>query len=248
MNKSVIVFAHSSVGLNCLEWLISNYKSDISLVVTTGVDPIYKLAISHNLPAIVFESEQSLLAYICNASLVFDFGLLLWWPSIIHEPLLNLTSRGFINTHPSLLPFNRGKHPNFWSIVSETPFGVTLHKIDSGIDTGMILVQREIPISWTDTGETLYNKSLLAMFDLFVEFYPNLRSSTYKPRYQPKIIGSYHHSSELINASSLCLDQPTTVRDLLNRLRARTFAGHPGCTFIDDGIKYEVTIRIERKD
>lgn len=247
MTPSIIILANSSVGLNCFAWLLSNYKNDISLVVTIENDAIYKLATKHGLPAFIFKTEKCLLAYINQSSLEFDYGLLLWWPSIIREPLLKLTRRGFINTHPSLLPFNRGKHPNFWSIVSETPFGVTLHKVDHGIDTGMILAQKEIPVSWTDTGESLYKKSLLAMFDLFTDFYPYLRFDTFKTDFQTKSKGSYHNSSELIKASTLSLDEPTTARDLLNRLRARTFSGHPGCSFMDDGIEYEATIRIERK-
>lgn len=248
MSLSVIIFADNSVGLECFAWLVSNYKSDISLVVTTDNNPIHKAAIMQGLPVFIFRTEQSLLTYIHESSLEFDFGLLLWWPFIIQESLLKLTHRGFINTHPSLLPFNRGKHPNFWSIVSETPFGVTLHKVDLGIDTGLILAQKEIPISWTDTGESLYKKSLVAMFDLFTEFYPSLRFNTFKMESQPESKGSYHNSSELTKASLVSLDKLTTARDLLNRLRARTFSGHPACSFIDDDIEYEVVIHIKRKN
>jgi len=49
-----------------------------------------------------------------------------------------------INLHPSLLPWNRGAHSNFWSFLEDTPKGVTIHIIDEGIDTGDILLQKKI--------------------------------------------------------------------------------------------------------
>jgi len=44
------------------------------------------------------------------------------------------------------LPWNRGANPNFWSFVEKTPKGVTIHKIDEGLDTGPIILQKEIEI------------------------------------------------------------------------------------------------------
>ena len=48
--------------------------------------------------------------------------------------------------HISLLPWNRGYHPNIWSFLEDTPKGVTIHYINEGIDTGDIIVQKEIVI------------------------------------------------------------------------------------------------------
>ena len=51
-----------------------------------------------------------------------------------------------INLHISYLPFNRGAHPNYWSFKENSPKGVTIHFIDSGVDTGPILVQKKTGI------------------------------------------------------------------------------------------------------
>ena len=51
-----------------------------------------------------------------------------------------------INLHISYLPFNRGYHPNFWSFMENTPSGVTIHRIDEGIDTGPVMAQRQVDI------------------------------------------------------------------------------------------------------
>jgi methionyl-tRNA formyltransferase len=47
-------------------------------------------------------------------------------------------------------------------------------------------------------------------------------------------------------ASLIKLDELYSGRELINLLRARTFSGHPGCWFIDNGIRYEVSIEIRR--
>ena len=62
-----------------------------------------------------------------------DLIVLAWWPYIIKEPLISISRLGCLNLHPSLLPYNQGKHPYFWSIVEDVPFGVTIHFIDAGI-------------------------------------------------------------------------------------------------------------------
>lgn len=50
-----------------------------------------------------------------------------------------------INIHPSLLPDYRGPHPIMWGLLDKNPlFGITLHSIDQGIDTGDVICQREI--------------------------------------------------------------------------------------------------------
>jgi methionyl-tRNA formyltransferase len=81
-------------------------------------------------------------------SLDIDIGILAWWPLIIREPVLSSPKQGFLNFHPSLLPFNRGKHTTFWNIVEDVPFGVIIHWVDGGLDTGPVAFQREIEKTW----------------------------------------------------------------------------------------------------
>jgi len=158
-----------------------------------------------------------------------------------------LPRRGFINTHPSLLPYGRGKHYNFWSIVDHVPFGVSLHVVDEGVDSGDIVAQFEIPYDWEDTGGSLYRKATDAMLKLVHETYPRLRGLDFETRRQDLAAGTFHRGSELEPASSIALDQTCVARDLLNRLRARTFPGYPACTFADGEDVYEVRVEIKRK-
>ena len=76
---------------------------------------------------------------------------------IIKEPLLSIPKMGFINVHPSLLPYYRGATPEHWPIINgEKKTGITVHYIDEGTDTGDIIIQKTIPI-----GENMYVGELL---------------------------------------------------------------------------------------
>lgn len=66
---------------------------------------------------------------------------------ILKPDILALAPRGAINVHPSLLPKYRGADPIFWAMFNnESVTGVTIHWMDSGVDTGPILCQREVEI------------------------------------------------------------------------------------------------------
>lgn len=239
----LILMADGIVGENIAIFLMKIYPNDLLLIVTTQINNIYNEAVKNRIPVCVFDSEEGVLSKINKAA---DLGVMAWWPKILRGSLLDAPRLGFINTHPSLLPYNRGKHYNFWAIVEQVPFGVTLHCVDSGIDTGNIVTQSTIDYDWCDTGETLYRKAQKAIVKLFCETYPDLRVGQFETRPQDKFSGSFHLSSELELASQINLDAFYRARDLLNLLRARMFEGYPGCWFEIDDAKYEVSIKIRK--
>lgn len=73
-------------------------------------------------------------------NLIVSYG----YRKIIKKKIIENLKRPIINLHISYLPHNRGVHPNFWSFKNKTPKGVTIHEIDSGIDTGDILFRKKI--------------------------------------------------------------------------------------------------------
>jgi len=180
--------------------------------------------------------------------LSLDLILLAWWPYIIKESLIQIPRLGCLNFHPSYLPYNRGKHYNFWSIIEDTPFGVTLHFVNKGIDTGDIAYQSLIEKSWEDSGETLYVKAQKEMVRLFKEKFSEIKNGQIPRRPQDLSKGYFHTASELDPASEIILEKTYKARELLNLIRARTFKPHPGAWFVDQGIKYEVRIEITRQD
>jgi methionyl-tRNA formyltransferase len=179
-------------------------------------------------------------------SLDLDLIILAWWPYLVKSPILEMPRHGCLNFHPSLLPFNRGKNYNFWTIVEDTPFGVTLHFADSGVDSGDIAFQARIEKSWEDTGQTLYAKAQEAMVQLFIDNFQSIKAGRIPRIPQHKKDGSFHRSGEMASASEIHLDRKYPARDLLNLLRARTFRPHPACYFVENGVRYEARIEITR--
>ncbi|MDD5195983.1 MAG: formyltransferase family protein, partial [Candidatus Omnitrophica bacterium] len=96
-----------------------------------------------------------------------DIVILAWWPDIIKKDVIKAARVGFVNLHPAFLPYGRGKHAYYWSIVDNTPFGAAIHLIDEGIDTGKVLFRKKIPVSIEDTGESLYTKGVKEVIGLF---------------------------------------------------------------------------------
>ena len=121
----LVLFADGYVGHEIAKFIIDNYSDDILMLVSVNKNSIYYYAKNKNIPVCDYSEENKLLSV-----LECDLGILAWWPRLIKEPLLSMPKNGYINTHPSLLPFNRGKHYNFWALVEQVPFGVSLHFID----------------------------------------------------------------------------------------------------------------------
>lgn len=239
--------ADGSVGRQILEWMLATYPADLAAVVLRPESDLTQRVLETGLPYLHSTSSKATAQWLTAQGIEPELGILAWWPAIIREPLLRMPRRGFINTHPSLLPYNRGKHYNFWALVEEAPFGVTLHFVDDGVDTGAIVAQRRIKYSWEDTGGTLYHRALSEMVALFLEVYPQLREGPVEARLQDQAGGSFHRASELDEASRIDLDRSYTARQLLNLLRARTFGGYPACWFESDGMTFEVRVDIRRK-
>lgn len=243
----LLLMADGQVGLAITKWLLREFREDVALIVAIAENEVWRAAQDEGVSCVVFETSEHLLALIDGLEIELDIGILAWWPKLIEQSLLNKPRRGFINTHPSYLPYNRGKHYNFWALVDQTPFGVSLHMVDGGIDSGDIIAQRDIPYGWEDNGETLYAKAQKAMLELFRDSYPAIRGLDFPHVKQELQRGSFHKAAELGAASRIDIDGTYYARDLFNLLRARTFTGHPSCWFLDGKKKFEIRIEIKEK-
>lgn len=237
---NLALLAHGEVGEKITLFLCENYLQDIGIIVTMGESKIQEIASSFGVKSTIWNKFKQ-----DNTS--YDLGVLAWWPKILKDKEILKSRHGFINFHPSYLPFNKGKNYNFWALVEECPFGVTLHFINSGIDTGDILSQKKIPYDWTDNGKTLFDKAQKEIVSLFKSNYDSFRKLEFNRTPQDLTQGTFHYSHEIEEASTINLDKKYTGRELINLLRARTFPGHPGCKFKDKGMVYEARITITEK-
>lgn len=244
----IVLMADGDVGRFVYAYLKMHFPEDIAMVVTVKNRSLYAEALSDGFVSVAFVSEKKLLDDLRRHEPPngFDFGFTAWWPKILSKLVIEFPKKGFINFHPSLLPYNRGKHYNFWTLIEQSPFGVSLNFIDSGVDTGDILAQRTIAYDWTDTGGSLYEKAQLEIQNLFRETYPQIRRGEICRIPQDHSKGSFHIAKELDPASQIELDKTYRARDILNLIRARTFSGYPACYFFEKKQKYEVRIEIKK--
>ena len=116
---------------------------------------------------------------------------------MVKEDVINYMQGRIVNLHTSYLPYNRGSSPNFFSFMEDTPKGVTIHQLEKGLDTGDILVQKEL--TFEEEGETFassYEKLLQEMYQLFVENWEALKKGNIKPIPQQGE-GTYHVMKDL---------------------------------------------------
>ena len=173
-----------------------------------------------------------------------DIILSIYWRYILPETIIDLPKYGCVNYHPAFLPYNRGKNPNFWPIIEETPAGVSLHYIDSGIDTGKVISQKKVFVEPVDTGGSLYKKLEIAFKDLFIETWPMIKKNDLKLEEQNLSEGTFHYSKDFNKVGLINLNEKYKASDLINLLRAKTFPGKPGAYFLDNGKKIYLKLEL----
>ena len=153
-----------------------------------------------------------------------DAIIVVGYGRIIPQWMLDLPPLGNINLHASLLPKYRGAAPIQWAIArGESVTGVTTMRLDAGLDTGDILLQREIPVATNDTAETLSPKLAAAGAELTVETLRELRGGKLHPRKQDNSQASL---APILKKEDGLIDFTSTATEILNRVRG--FQPWPG--------------------
>jgi methionyl-tRNA formyltransferase len=158
------------------------------------------------------------------AALKPDAIIVVGYGRIIPQWMLDLPPMGNINLHASLLPKYRGAAPIQWAIaLGESITGVTTMKIDSGLDTGDILLQKKIPIAPDDTAEALAPKLATLGAGLTVTTLEGLQAGTIRSRPQDN---SQATLAPILRKEDGLIDFSRQATDILNRLRG--FQPWPG--------------------
>jgi methionyl-tRNA formyltransferase len=134
--------------------------------------------------------------------------------------ILDLPRHGCLNIHASLLPKYRGAAPIQWAIANgDTETGVTLMKIDTGLDTGPIVAQRRTPIQPTDDSATLRERLAQLGAELLVETIPDYVAGRIRP--QPQPVEGVSHAPK-IGKEDGRIEWRQPAQTIWNRLRAFT--------------------------
>lgn len=182
--------------------------------------PVKQAAVAEKLP--VFQPERArheafveeLRAFHPDLIVVAAYGQILP-PSILALPRL-----GCLNVHTSLLPKYRGAAPIQWAILNGEPeTGVTIMKMDAGLDTGDILTQAATPILPEDNAQTLHDRLARLGAELLVKTIPDLAAGRIVPR--PQQPEAATHARKITKEDGR-LDWTQPARSIWNRIRAFT--------------------------
>lgn len=148
---------------------------------------------------------------------------------ILPKNILDLPRFGCLNVHTSLLPKYRGAAPIQWAIANgDTETGVTIMKLDAGLDTGEILTQRTTAISAADNSQTLHDRLAQLGAELLVETIPGYVAGRVQPHPQDGALATH---APKIKKEDGHIDWRQSATRIWNRLRA--FTPWPGAfTFL----------------
>lgn len=155
-----------------------------------------------------------------------DLIVVIAYGHILPQAILDLPRFGCLNVHASLLPKYRGAAPIQWAIANgESQTGVTIMKMDAGMDTGPILTRQSVPILTEDDSVTLHNRLANLGAELLIQTIPDYVSGKIQPAPQPD--GASY--APKIKKDDGHINWNLTARAIFNRMRA--FRPWPG-TFI----------------
>jgi methionyl-tRNA formyltransferase len=217
---------------------LKNYASEY------GID--YLCPVQINSPDFMEQAKS----YACDLFVSMSFN------QIFKKEIMTLPPLGTINCHAGKLPFYRGRNILNWALINdEKEFGITVHYIDEGIDTGDIILQRAYPITDDDTYETLlqvaYVECASILYDAIKLFQEDKVQAITQDSIHPvglycgrrgsgdEIINWQQNSRDLFNfIRSICAPGPRATTSLneaivtINRSRmiehAPSYKGKPG--------------------
>jgi methionyl-tRNA formyltransferase len=152
---------------------------------------------------------------------------------ILPKSILDIPRLGCINVHASLLPKYRGAAPINWAVArGETVTGITIMRMDEGMDTGPMLHVREMPIGEEDTAETIFAKLSILGAEALLEALRRLREGTLDETPQDAALATY---APMLKKEHGRIDWSRPAREVLNLVRGMTpwpsaFALHAGKT------------------
>jgi methionyl-tRNA formyltransferase len=165
----IVLIGQAAFGQKVLEALLGKGEQVGAVYVPpdkpgSKIDPLKELAQKQGIPVLQPHRMRDPGVYDKFVELAPDLCIMAFVTDIVPVSILNRPRLGTIQYHPSLLPRHRGRSSINWAIINgDTRTGITILWPDAGIDTGPILLQKEVEISHTDTVGSLYYDKLFPL-------------------------------------------------------------------------------------
>tara|TARA_Y100000588_G_scaffold188919_1_gene202882 strand:+ start:13845 stop:14672 length:828 start_codon:yes stop_codon:yes gene_type:complete len=171
------------LGLSCMEAIYAiNGKLDLAITLLdsqakqkSGRVYLDRFCSSNSIPLVKSDhiNNREIIDAVNKHNI--DWLFIIGWSQIASQELLDAPNKGAIGIHPTLLPVGRGRAAIPWAILKGLDkTGVTMFKLDEGVDTGPILDQVEIPLYSDSTATSLYEEVNSAHIDLIKQAFPLL--------------------------------------------------------------------------
>lgn len=165
----IALIGQAAFGKSVLEALLDEGESVVGVFCPPDregrvLDPIKEFAIAHGIDVFQFKRMRDPQAIEAFRSLNADLGVMAFVTDIVPPEMIQAPTRGTIQYHPSLLPKHRGPSSINWPIImGETRTGLSIFWPDEGLDTGPVLMQKEVAIEPDDTLGTVYFDKLFPL-------------------------------------------------------------------------------------
>ena len=220
-----------SAGLACpgLRALCRHPEFEVAAVVTQpdrakgrelklSPSPVKACALEERLPVLQPERARSEAFIQELRQLAPDLIVVIAYGQILPRAILDLPRHGCLNVHTSLLPKFRGAAPIQWAILEdEKETGVTIMKMDEGLDTGDIVSMERTPIAPEDNSSMLHDRLGQMGAELLLRTIPDYVAGKITPQKQPAEGASY---ARKIKKEDGLIDWTLPSRKIWNMVRA----------------------------
>lgn len=213
------------LGLSCIEEI---YKigGALDLLITldderaknkSGRVYLDEFSNKHNIPLLKIENINQPEVINALKEKNIDWLFIIGWSQIAKKELLDTPKLGCLGMHPTLLPVGRGRAAVPWAIIKGLEkTGVTMFKLDEGVDTGLVLGQVEIPIEERESATTLYKKVDDAHVTLMAKYWNDIVENNISLQKQDESLATYWEGRKpedgRISEEMTCLDADRLVR------------------------------------
>ena len=239
----IVFIGQAAFGKDALDALVKQNENIVGVMTLPDVpgqkhpNPVKQLAESLEIPLLQPARLKDPAAAAWVRDLKPDLLVLAFVTRFVPKEMIDAATHGGINYHPSLLPKYRGGSAINWAVISgETETGVTIHRIDEGVDTGPIILQEKVEIAPEDTVKSLYFEKLYPLgIKLVAEAVRLLREGKAAPVAQDESKASFQ---PVITESDTIIDWKQTTEAVYNLIRGANPS--PGAVTTFKGAKLKI--------
>jgi methionyl-tRNA formyltransferase len=241
------------IGLSCIEEIYS-IGGKLDLLITlkdnkakdkSGRVYLDEISSKHHIPLLKINNVNDNEVIEALTKYHIDWLFIIGWSQIARKELLNTPNKGCIGMHPTLLPVGRGRAAIPWAIIKRlSKTGVTMFKLDEGVDTGDIIAQGEIELDNEITATELYDKVNTMHTQLIRDKWVDIISDKIYPIKQDDHLATEWPGRKPEDGE---ITEKMTMDEAHTLIRATTHP-YPGAFFIKDNNKIVIWSALKNKN